>query len=179
LSREAAQLLKSYAWPGNIRELRNVIERAVLLCTGPRITPEHLPADRMARTRAPPPPPPPEPARRPPPPPPQPRAPERFPRFGDDDDSDHSTRPAMGRLAPADRRRDDDEPDPATMPPLRRPDIESLKGAVSDLERERITEALRLCGGNQTKAADMLGISRRTLLNRLDQFNLPRPRKGV
>jgi two-component system, NtrC family, response regulator AtoC len=31
-------------WPGNIRELRNVIERALLLCEGPEITPEHLPA---------------------------------------------------------------------------------------------------------------------------------------
>ena len=48
---------------------------------------------------------------------------------------------------------------------------------VSDLERERIIDALKQCGGNQTKAAEMLGISRRTLLNRLDQYNLPRPRK--
>jgi DNA-binding NtrC family response regulator len=77
------------------------------------------------------------------------------------------------------RRRYEDEVDPPTQPPLRRPDLESLKGAVSDLERERIIDALRVCGGNQTKAAEMLGISRRTLLNRLDQFNLPRPRKGV
>jgi DNA-binding NtrC family response regulator len=54
---------------------------------------------------------------------------------------------------------------------------ESLKDAVSDLERERIVDALNQCGGNQTKAAEMLGISRRTLLNRLDVYNLPRPRK--
>jgi DNA-binding NtrC family response regulator len=53
----------------------------------------------------------------------------------------------------------------------------SLKHSVEEVERERILEALRLCAGNQTKAAQMLGISRRTLLNRLDQYGLPRPRK--
>src|SRR4029453_11109298 len=34
LSAEALEALKDYAWPGNIRELRNVLERAVLLCGG-------------------------------------------------------------------------------------------------------------------------------------------------
>ena len=53
----------------------------------------------------------------------------------------------------------------------------SLKDAVEEVERERILDALRVCAGNQTKAAQMLGISRRTLLNRLDQYGLPRPRK--
>jgi DNA-binding protein Fis len=38
-------------------------------------------------------------------------------------------------------------------------------------------DALKACGGNQTRAAEMLGISRRTLVNRLDQYDLPRPRK--
>jgi DNA-binding NtrC family response regulator len=45
-------------------------------------------------------------------------------------------------------------------------------------ERDRIVRALELCGGNQTRAAKMLGVSRRTLINRLEQFNLPRPKKG-
>jgi DNA-binding NtrC family response regulator len=39
----ALNALQQYAWPGNIRELQNVIERAVLLGRGPRITPEDLP----------------------------------------------------------------------------------------------------------------------------------------
>lgn len=76
--------------------------------------------------------------------------------------------------APGARPADDVVP---TLPPLRRPTADSLKDAVSDLERERIIEALNQCGGNQTKASEMLGISRRTLLNRLDAYSLPRPRK--
>ena len=44
-------------------------------------------------------------------------------------------------------------------------------------ERDRIVRALELCGGNQTRAAKVLGVSRRTLINRLEQFNLPRPKK--
>jgi two-component system, NtrC family, response regulator AtoC len=45
-------------------------------------------------------------------------------------------------------------------------------------ERERITRALEACGGNQTRAAKVLGMSRRTLVNRLDAYGLPRPRKS-
>jgi DNA-binding NtrC family response regulator len=42
---EAMRLLQRYAWPGNIRELRNVIERAVILSPGDFVEAEHLPAD--------------------------------------------------------------------------------------------------------------------------------------
>jgi len=38
----AQRLLETYRWPGNARELRNVIERAVLVETSPLITPESL-----------------------------------------------------------------------------------------------------------------------------------------
>jgi DNA-binding NtrC family response regulator len=38
----ARQALQSYPWPGNIRELRNVLERAVLLAGGTQISSEHL-----------------------------------------------------------------------------------------------------------------------------------------
>jgi DNA-binding NtrC family response regulator len=48
---------------------------------------------------------------------------------------------------------------------------------VRALERARIVEALERSGGNQTEAATLLGISRRTLVSRLTVYGLPRPRK--
>lgn len=53
----------------------------------------------------------------------------------------------------------------------------ALRRDYESFERQRISEALERAGGNQTAAAKALGISRRTLLNRLDALGLPRPRK--
>jgi DNA-binding NtrC family response regulator len=55
---------------------------------------------------------------------------------------------------------------------------ERFQAEIRSLERLRIMEALRRCGGNQTQAAQMLGMSRRTLVSRMGEFNLPRPRGG-
>lgn len=43
IDQKAAELLTNYHWPGNVRELQHVIERAVILCDGDRITPAELP----------------------------------------------------------------------------------------------------------------------------------------
>ncbi|HSP34517.1 MAG TPA: sigma-54 dependent transcriptional regulator [Thermoanaerobaculia bacterium] len=40
---EAMRILMDHSWPGNVRELENTIERAIVLCTGDRISPELLP----------------------------------------------------------------------------------------------------------------------------------------
>ncbi|MFT3693383.1 MAG: sigma 54-interacting transcriptional regulator [Kofleriaceae bacterium] len=109
----AVAMLSSYSWPGNIRELRNVIERAMVLAVGNTIDTHDLPEERM-------------------------RASVSVP----DEPQHHS-------------------------PPR---DFDSV-------EKQRILEALETCAGNQTHAATMLGISRRTLINKLDKFALPRPRK--
>lgn len=38
-------LFHRYSWPGNVREMKNIIKRAVLLCTGPKITEKQLPSE--------------------------------------------------------------------------------------------------------------------------------------
>jgi DNA-binding NtrC family response regulator len=115
-------ILEQYAWPGNIRELKNVIERAVLLCDGPAIGLDHLPGDKLDPSRA----------RRPTPPPQEP-------------------------LSAAERTR----------------------SPTQQNERQRILDALNACAGNQSRAAQLLGISRRTLVTKLDTYRIPRPKKNV
>jgi DNA-binding NtrC family response regulator len=50
--------------------------------------------------------------------------------------------------------------------------------AEARAERERIVAALRVEGGNQTRAARRLGMSRSTLATRLDDLGIARPQKG-
>jgi DNA-binding NtrC family response regulator len=45
ISPDALQLMEQYAWPGNIRELRNVIERICIMKYGPELLVEHLPIE--------------------------------------------------------------------------------------------------------------------------------------
>jgi transcriptional regulator with PAS, ATPase and Fis domain len=58
------------------------------------------------------------------------------------------------------------------------PRAESLKETVAAVEKERVLRALAEAGGNQKRAAEILGISRGTLLARLEAFGIVRPRKG-
>jgi two-component system, NtrC family, response regulator AtoC len=51
------------------------------------------------------------------------------------------------------------------------------QGSSQSAEREQIQDALARCGGNQTRAAAMLGIARRTLVKKLAIMGLPRPRR--
>jgi len=137
LSPEVLALLQQYPWPGNIRELRNALERAVLLCTGDRLELSHLPAEKMSSHFA---------ARR----------------------SAHgpaSTPPPILAVPPASMLRG------TPLVPS------ELREQLAQAERQRIVEALSHCAGNQTEAAQALGISRRTLVKRLTAFNIPRPRK--
>jgi DNA-binding NtrC family response regulator len=63
----------------------------------------------------------------------------------------------------------------ATTPPA--PGDGSLRDHVDAAERQRVAEVLERCGGNQTLAAVELGISRRTLVARLSEWGLTRPRR--
>lgn len=49
LAGEVAERLKTHPWEGNIRELQNVIEKAVIMCDGDVIRPEHLELHTAAR----------------------------------------------------------------------------------------------------------------------------------
>lgn len=50
ISPEAQRLLMAYRWPGNIRELKNVIERAMILSNSEEILPTHLPREIVGRS---------------------------------------------------------------------------------------------------------------------------------
>jgi two-component system NtrC family response regulator len=52
MSRDFVQILERQPWKGNIRELRNVIERAVILSDGPELGPESLPLEFREETPA-------------------------------------------------------------------------------------------------------------------------------
>ena len=57
LSRDARELLRGHAWPGNIRELQNAIERALITCEGTLVTAAHLaiplPSEQVTPSRPP------------------------------------------------------------------------------------------------------------------------------
>jgi two-component system, NtrC family, response regulator AtoC len=71
----------------------------------------------------------------------------------------------VGRAKPTSREDGDTE-----LPP---PDL----GPAELVERQRILDALSNCAGNQSQAAELLGISRSTLVNRLNTYRIRRPRK--
>ena len=51
-----------------------------------------------------------------------------------------------------------------------------LADELAALERDRIIDALAKCGGNQTRAAELLGMPRRTFVKRLASLGIQRPR---
>jgi transcriptional regulator with PAS, ATPase and Fis domain len=59
------------------------------------------------------------------------------------------------------------------------PGVGARSEAPRSQERERILQALQESAGNQTLAARKLGVSRVTLMARLDAFGIARPRKGT
>ncbi|MBL8744286.1 MAG: sigma-54-dependent Fis family transcriptional regulator, partial [Myxococcales bacterium] len=66
----------------------------------------------------------------------------------------------------------------APPPSTRAPGAGGLREEMQSIERARIQAALDACAGNQTRAAAMLGISRRTLISRIEIFGISRPTKG-
>lgn len=125
LTEDAIAMLERHDWPGNARELRNVVERALALSRDDSIDAEDL-------LRA---------------------EPDAF-----------GTRTTIETAA--------------LRPPMAMPTEADLRAQVRTLEKQRIADALARCGGNQSRAAKLLGISRSMLSDRLDEYGLVRPRKG-
>jgi len=117
ISPAAMQILLEQPWPGNIRELENALERAVLLTEGKTITPSALGA--LCDTAV-------------------PAAPDA--RSG-------------GGAA-------------------EEPQVIRLQQAVADAERKAILMALTVANGNRTEAAQLLGIGRRTLYHKLEEYGI-------
>jgi transcriptional regulator with GAF, ATPase, and Fis domain len=168
---DALRLLVGYDWPGNIRELRNVMERAVLLCSGRTIAPEHFPLEKMGRVVS----------AAPEPPPPsrsfRPRA-DAAPGWNQELETTVSLKGDAGRptIPPAPPTLESLGSSPVAPPAVLR--AEPYQRVTDDAaERRRILEALEKCAWNQTAAAKMLGIARQTLVTRMELYNMPRPRK--
>jgi two-component system response regulator AtoC len=114
VSPKAMERLEAYPFPGNVRELENILERAIIYCDGKSI--------------------------------------------GEQDIDLHGS---PGDAAPA--------------PGLIRPSGftgANAPGLMEDIEKKAILDALASCGGNRSKAAEMLGLSRKTILNKLKAYGL-------
>jgi two-component system response regulator AtoC len=127
ISEAALLALEAYDWPGNVRQLRNVMEQAPFVAGDGVILPEHIITPRVAAPA------------------------QSLYRI----DEEHS-----------------EATDPFSPPTL----VGSRR--IRHTGREQIVAALARCGGNQTRAAELLGVSRRTLINRMEEYGLPRPKKS-
>ncbi|MGH2901632.1 MAG: helix-turn-helix domain-containing protein, partial [Solirubrobacteraceae bacterium] len=67
------------------------------------------------------------------------------------------------------------EADDPADPEDRRAVPAALHERIDELERKSILDALAACGGNQSEVARRLGISRSTLIARLERYGVPRP----
>ena len=126
LTKHAGQTLTHMHWSGNVRELENVMERAVLLCRGELIDNDALFVAEKPKTTL--------------------RG--RFQPVG-------FTGRRVGPYGPE-----------ATVP-----ELSSIPaGSLKEMEKRMILHTLDQTNGNRTHAADILGISVRTLRNKLNEY---------
>lgn len=142
LSGDAIAKLEAYSWPGNARELENVIERASILSRGDVINADHLAF--------------------------APRSPARG--QGDRGQGDRSV-PSSPASAPSTPATKDAAPQAlqASEAPPPRIDLDSR---LDDIERRELLAALERCGGNKAEVARSLGVQRTTLYYRLKRLGI-------
>ena len=132
LSPDALESLQHYPWPGNIRELQHVIERAVILTPDPLIQPHCLEGSRFGLAHS----------------------------LGAP-----SIRPRTIGVTPTSSTH---TPGNGAPPTAAGGSIALGSLNVADAERVLIQHALHAADNNRTKAAELLGISVRTLRNKLN-----------
>jgi transcriptional regulator with GAF, ATPase, and Fis domain len=145
----ALDALERYHWPGNIRELENVIERAVVMADGTVLTNGDLPADVMSS----------KPARR--------------------QGAVRSAPPVVQQSAALKSETLFVEPgkDPPAMDPMpyganKPAAAKKTRQKLAELEREDLKRVLAECGGNKAQAAQMLGLPRSTFFSKLKKHGL-------
>lgn len=143
----ALTLMQNYPWPGNIRQLENVVERAVLLGQGPKLTCEDLP--------------------------PELHRPDIDPLVVYNQRNAHPTtsppHALHGAAAPTAAAA-------SPIPPGTLPSSGPLRGALEEPERQIILQALHDHQWNRTATAETLGINRTTLYKKMKRLGLDDPR---
>lgn len=140
VSPEIISCLRNHRWPGNIRELENVIEHALLMSGGRPIELEHL---AIANTK------------------------RKTKGFSNGSQPGNRMESVLENDSTNRDKRVIEESVNADLLPADR-----FKHDLIDLERTIIIEALQRCAGNQTRAAKILGVSRHTLIKRLDEYKI-------
>jgi two-component system, NtrC family, response regulator AtoC len=159
LSDEALAVLESHSWPGNIRELENVLERTILFCKAETIERADLPSELTAQADA----------------------GANSAAAGGPAAPGHQAASASHLLptAAAGGHAHDDDGDDAAPDATISTDLSgdtSLKDIVraetNRVERELIVKALEETNGNVTQAARLLKISRKSLQMKMKEFGL-------
>lgn len=162
ISHEAVEALMAHDWPGNIRELENCLERAMVLSDTDTIQPTDLPREILSGSN---------------------RMAERTGSSKGDgfrrSDAANAARSGASRSSSYDLktpRRDSASVATAKSLARRR---SSVSDAVEEIERDaleyekvRLLDALREAGGNRSQAARLLDIPRTTLLSRMKRHGL-------
>ena len=150
---EAVEMLMAYDWPGNCRELENVIERAVILADGPALTIDDLPPDvRLpGRRRF------------------RPRIAVAAGPLAGDNVAAGSSAAAGSTSSPA---RYQTRSRPRGSEPVTDEGGEEWNSEYLAYERQRLVEALNEAGGNKSVAARLLAMPRSTFFSKLKKHGI-------